>query len=146
MWTIVPQEEGEDQVLCKHIRFFPIKSKKTREVKFGRLNILVLKIVFRHESGDTHSLTMSDSGNGPKLKWHNPSYLEFPPLRDVATGRPIKRRGRIVPDVLSAKVRVEGQTFEMDADKLERKLGKDMAERTMALFNEKLFFVNTAAA
>jgi hypothetical protein len=64
-WRIVPQVEKqgkeEREVLCKAVRYCPIKDKQTGETHFLRLKSVILKVIICHEeSGAEHSITWSN--------------------------------------------------------------------------------------
>jgi hypothetical protein len=154
-WTIVEQEEsvgkGEKMpVLCKHLKFFPSKDKKTGEVKFGRFNFPILKVVITNGSM-THEITWSNKQNQPlnspspgKFIYHEKKFGH--PLLTVGEGK----RKRTIVDTLSPKVFTEDKTeFENHVkfwEYLARRVGEPLAMQIHMLWEGRLVEVMTKKA
>ena len=145
MWTIVEQTEkvGKDErtVLCKHVRFFPKRNKRTHKVEgFGLLRTPVLRVVITN-GGVEHAITYSHATNS--FTYHQEPKLAHPPLRDI-DGRPTKdRKGNVILDVLSPKISVPGETqrwvgHASFSEWLAKTRGEECAQLVMMAFADRM--------
>lgn len=59
MWEIIQQETKKGMVNVKQVRYYPIKDKKTNEVKgFGRLGMSCYRLLFRHQQNKDYEQWM----------------------------------------------------------------------------------------
>lgn len=75
-WSIVPQIEKvrkvETEVLCKHLKAFPIEN--AGELAFGRFKFMMLRVILQHKiEGKQHVITYNDRGGFNTFIYHWPS-------------------------------------------------------------------------
>lgn len=154
-YRIVPQIEKqgqeEEEVLCKHVRFYPIKNKKGAATgNFGRFGFPIFKVLLECvESASEHYITWSNfSGavNGGKYIYHMPNKTEHPKMW-VGEG---KRRKQIV-DTLSPMIEVPGDTHEFtSADALVAflvpRLGEELTIDVLDAFEQRMMKHNEKKA
>lgn len=148
MWTIKIQIErrgkSEVPVKVKHVRMFPKKDKRTKEViGFGRLGFMVLSMLIGRKK-DVYRLTWSGySGHPGTWKFTRPSKWEHDVERDLESKKPILFKGRTIPDYLSPKVEIKGEADRFEspeqlAEFLDRLMGQEMTARIVGLFSARM--------
>jgi hypothetical protein len=145
-YRIIPQEEsvgrGQTQeVLCKHLKFFPVKAKKSRKrveddtQGFGRFSFIILKMILAHDNGQQAFITWSNKGGKGKFIYHYPDRMVYPTYKAA--------NGRVYEDTLSPKVCKPGETKEFYdhnafADFLMKQVGDDLTVQIVQEFANKL--------
>jgi hypothetical protein len=147
-WTILPQVEKhgkqETEVLVKHVRFFPKKDSRTRQVTgFGKLGFTVLRIILSN-GPEQHSLSLSGYTEQLKFTWTRPGKEDWQAERDNDSNLALKdKKGHVIRDYLSPKEYVPGvkdefHNHEAAAAFLIRLLGEELTIHVLDLFAERL--------
>jgi len=133
-WQIAQQLEKDIPVICKMIRFRPILDKITKALDgFVPISPLLQVII-------------ENNGTQVKLKWsprggkNGQFTIQYP---DKETHKTIKMNGRLVPDILSPKVKKPGEQKKYASSmvfygKLEEKVGKQLADVIKESFEQRM--------
>lgn len=140
-WEIIEQEEkrGKNSYLvrCKKLRFYPIE--RPTGTEFGRLNFLLFQVIVQNAQGYRLRLKLNASQGLTHPKWviQHPDKEDYQ-MKTVGQGR----NKRIIPDLLSPKIKYQGeketftlQEFEARTTKM---LGGTMAQEVITLLASRL--------
>lgn len=144
-WTVVPQVEFQNceavQVLCRHVKTFPVVDAFSGETSFRLLpsNLFILQVVVE-ESGERHKLKIVENADSIKYVWQKPNRLRRP-----TTGKGLAKTGRGATsvqdgfDMLSPFHWLPGEESDFGTRgefvaHLDRILGSELAAWVMELF------------
>lgn len=149
-WEVVLQSEfvghkkPRKSVPVKRLRFIPYNhlcpKTKELETRFFCLGHIMLKVSLKPRNVNSPCWFTYSSKTG-KYVWHGPDKLEYPPIRDTETGRPLKYRGRLVRDELADPVLVKAPGTRYNPAQFEQflneKVGKELADEIFALMSAR---------
>lgn len=141
-WTVLEQEEslpfgrGFETVLCRKVKYFPVKDKKTGQTEWRQFTHLLLEVRIRYERTEEEVKIRLNTRGG----WQRPTFSIVWPEK-LEKPRINLGKGRVVIDKLAEEEWQKGEVERYDRFDFEKRLnqmmGEEKASEVLAIFLER---------